>query len=93
MLSLNIKKRFPGLATEDLRGHATFWMYDKNQLGIPRKMYGHGGGDYGIWTLMWFDPKKKKGYILISNTGRNDQSLDAMIFIYRSLYKYGKKKK
>jgi len=37
-------------------------------------MWGHGGGDPGISTLMYFSPIKKTGIIIFQNSGRGTLS-------------------
>ncbi len=59
---------------------------------IPgRTLIGHTGSAYGLYSAMFFDPKEKFGFVVITNGGRaaykNDtnQLLAATI---QTLYKY-----
>lgn len=75
---------------DEINKQAIFWSTLKNPLGIPREMIGHNGGDYGIYTMMFFDQKKGIGYILLSNTGMTEDNHVAMHQVYKSLWEYSK---
>lgn len=70
--------------------HGIFWIIDKNQLGVPAKVIGHSGGDDGIFTMMWLDPERNLGYVMIANTSQADENFGAYVAIWQSLYQYGK---
>lgn len=70
--------------------HGAFWIIDKNQLGVPKKVIGHSGGDDGIFSMMWYNPDTELGYILLSNTSRTDENIGAYILLWQSLYRYSK---
>lgn len=67
-----------------------FCFHDKNILGNPQRVKGHLGGDTGIFTSVWFEPKSGLGYIFFSNTGRSDQNLNTTIYVWQQLYRYRK---
>ena len=73
--------------------HGLFWMHDKNILGNPRKVKGHIGGNWGVFTSVWFEPKRGLGFILLSNTERGESNFTSTIYIWQSLYRYSKKLK
>ena len=53
--------------------YGTFWS------GIG-SMVGHDGGDPGITTEMYFDPQKKKGFVMLINLDEKEiPRLDKMI--------------
>ncbi|MEM8484439.1 MAG: serine hydrolase domain-containing protein [Bacteroidota bacterium] len=70
--------------------HGLFWIIDKNQLGVPAKVIGHSGGDDGIFSMLWFDPKTELGYVMLANTSQVDANFGAYIELWQSLYRYGK---
>jgi hypothetical protein len=55
-------------------------------------MIGHNGGDYGIYTMMFFDQESGIGYILLANTGLTEENAISMINIYKSMWLYSKNK-
>lgn len=75
---------------DEINKQAVFWSTLKNPLGIPKEMIGHNGGDYGIYTMMFFDQKTGVGYILLSNTGMTEDNHVAMHQVYKSLWEYSK---
>ncbi len=77
---------------DEIYKQAIFWSTMKSPLGIPREMIGHNGGDYGIFTMMFFDQKSGIGYILLSNTGMTEDNVVSMHNIYKNLWKYSLKK-
>jgi CubicO group peptidase (beta-lactamase class C family) len=67
------------MLTPDFSGsYAKFW-----QAG---KRIGHGGGDPGVSTRMYFDPGKKLGIIIFINTGSYDnfEELEDKVYEYGS---------
>jgi len=67
------------MLTPDFSGsYAKFWQTGK---GI-----GHGGGDPGVSTRMYFDPGKKLGIIIFINTGSYDnfEELEDKVYEYGS---------
>ena len=55
----------------------------------PRGYVGHTGGDPGISTLMFFDPKTKTGKILMINTSIiNEEGFNEFVSIWNTLDKY-----
>ena len=50
---------------------------------------GHSGGDPGISSLMFFDPKTQLGRILIVNTDLNEEGFKDFLALYETLAKYG----
>ena len=92
MIRRHTPRRIKNIEGEKIK-QGIFWYKSKNELGIPRKMIGHNGGDFGIFTMMFFDPKKDKGYILLSNTEKTAVNDLTMNFIYQNLYKKTKKVK
>ena len=81
-----------GISTidSDHNNMGIFWWHESNLLGMPLKVKGHIGGDTGVFTSAWFAPKTGKGFILFSNTGREEMNADAIIYIWQQLYRYGK---
>ncbi len=69
------------------------WSTLKNPLGIPREMIGHNGGDVGVYTMMYFDPKTGIGYILLSNTGMAEGNHVSFVSIYKSLWSFSRTRK
>lgn len=78
---------------DEINKQAIFWSTMKSPLGIPREMIGHNGGDYGIFTMMFFDQKSGIGYILLSNTGMTEENVVSMHNIYKSLWQFTQGKK
>ena len=73
------KSRVLEMLTPDFSGsYAKFW-----QAG---KRIGHGGGDPGVSTRMYFDPGKKLGIIIFINTGSYDnfEELEDKVYEYGS---------
>jgi len=87
MLESTVSSKVEGLQSS---GQGVFWIMDKNQLGVPAKVIGHSGGDAGIFTMLWINPKSGKGYIFLSNTGQIEENVGAMIYLWRALNKFGK---
>jgi len=87
MLSSNLAKKTKGV---EYIGQGVFWVIDKNQLGVSSKVIGHSGGDEGIFTMFWINQKTKVGYLLLSNTGKSEHNVGALIYLWRSLNNYGK---
>ncbi|EAR01965.1 serine hydrolase domain-containing protein [Maribacter sp. HTCC2170] len=52
---------------------------------------GHSGGDPGVSTHMFFDPKTKLGRILIVNTELEQEGFEELIAIGKALTKFGNK--
>ena len=77
---------------DDINRQAIFWSTMKSPLGIPKEMIGHNGGDYGVYTMMFFDQKTGIGYILLSNTGLTEGNHMSMVGIYKSLWRYARGK-
>ena len=77
---------------DEINKQAIFWSTMKSPLGIPQEMIGHNGGDYGVYTMMFFDQKSGVGYILLSNTGLTEENAISMVNIYKSLWLYSKNK-
>lgn len=69
------------------------WSTLKSPLGIPREMIGHNGGDVGVYTMMYFDPKTGIGYILLSNTGMAEGNHVSFVSIYKNLWSFSKTKR
>ncbi len=68
---------------------------DEDNLGIfiekliSNNVYGHSGQDPGIFTLMFFDPSKKIGRILIKNTeNEKDEAHQAYWDIWNTLEEF-----
>lgn len=76
----------------EISKQAIFWSTMKSPLGIPKEMIGHNGGDYGVYTMMFFDQKSGIGYILLSNTGLTEENTISMVNIYKSLWQYSRSK-
>ncbi|WP_375562100.1 serine hydrolase domain-containing protein [Bernardetia sp. OM2101] len=56
---------------------------------ITRNVIGHSGSDLGVFTLMFFDPEKKIGRILIKNTeSESDEANQAFWDVWNTLEKY-----
>jgi len=75
---------------DEIHKQGIFWSTMKSPLGIPREMIGHNGGDYGIYTMMFFDQKSGVGYILLTNTGLQEGNHISMVGIYQSLWNYAR---
>lgn len=76
---------------DEINSQGVFWYTIKSPLGIPRKLVGHNGGNEATYTMMFFDPKKDIGYILLSNVNMDaDGTHVAFVNIYKSLWHYGK---
>jgi len=93
MMKFSKKKGVEG----DKGNISIFWNKNKNELSIPRKLIGHNGGDTGMYSMMFFDPKKEIGYILLCNTDKADyygkdgyDCLMTLGVIYKGLYLYAK---
>ncbi len=76
---------------DEIHKQGIFWSTLKNPLGIPREMIGHNGGDFGVYTMMYFDENSGIGYILLSNTGMDDENHVSFVTIYKSLWNYARK--
>ncbi len=50
---------------------------------------GHSGGDPGISSFMFFDPKTQLGRILVVNTDLNEEGYKAFLSIWETLAEYG----
>lgn len=68
---------------------------DEDNLGIfiekltSHKVYGHSGQDPGVFTLMFFDPDKKIGRILIKNTeSEKDEAFQAYWDIWSKMQEF-----
>jgi len=75
---------------DEIHKQGVFWSTLKNPLGIPNEMIGHNGGDYGIYTMMFFDQKSGIGYILLCNTGMNEENHVSMVSIYKNLWRFSR---
>jgi CubicO group peptidase (beta-lactamase class C family) len=52
---------------------------------------GHSGGDPGISSFMFFDPKTQLGRILVVNTDLNEEGYKAFLGLWETLAEYGGK--
>ncbi len=52
---------------------------------------GHSGGDPGISSFMFFDPKTQLGRILVLNTDLNEEGYKAFLGLWETLAEYGGK--
>jgi len=77
---------------DEISKQAILWSTMKSPLGIPKEMIGHNGGDYGIYTMMFFDQESGIGYILLANTGLTEENAISMVNIYKNLWLYSKNK-
>lgn len=85
------QKRDITVLDSDHDNQGIFWWHESSLLGAPPKVKGHLGGDYGIFSAAWLNPKNGLTYILLSNTGRQAENADAYIYVWQSLFKYGKR--
>ena len=75
---------------DEIHKQAIIWSTMKSPLGVPNEMIGHSGGDYGVFTMMFFNQKSGLGYILLSNTGMTPENHISMVNIYQSLWRFSK---
>jgi len=83
------KKIKSSVSGREYDNQGVFWMIDRNLYGIAYSLTGHGGGDYCINTMFWFDPKTELGYILVGNTGQSEANWSNQVRIYNSLVSLG----
>ena len=83
----------PGLAGQvggrEADNHGVFWFIDRNQYGIFYQLTGHNGGDEGINTMMWYNPRTELGYIFIGNTSQTAFNTVHHILAMQSLASLG----
>lgn len=81
-------KKLRNSLDDEIERQGIFWVTTRKLLGIPGAMLGHNGGGFGVFTMMFFNPKTGVGYIMLTNTGLTEENHVSLFNIYRNLWLY-----
>lgn len=95
LLTPNGFKKFYKKQTFDGKSFGCFIEYTNEWMGISDNLIGHNGAEFGVFSGMYFNPKRNTGKIIITNTD-SDFFDDGQIWgetrsIWKSLLAYEKK--
>ncbi|MFS4447346.1 serine hydrolase domain-containing protein [Maribacter sp. 2307UL18-2] len=92
VLSKEGYKRFYQKEKHDEEFYGCFIEYNNKWIRITDDMIGHDGSDPGVFTGMFFNPKRNTGKILISNTDTDyigeNKIYEEITMIWKSLIDY-----
>ena len=63
----NSAKQLSFSNNEKTETYGIFNEYRDDFLNVKNNMIGHNGSDPGVFTAMYFNPKEKFGFVVISN--------------------------
>lgn len=87
---LNLQKLRSSL-DDEIHRQGLLWYSAKNQLGVSRELIGHNGGHNSAFAMMFFDPKTKRGLIMLGNTNLDaDHNHVAYFNIFKTLWLFSR---
>ena len=87
---LHLQKLKSSLDDEIYR-QGLLWYSAKDQLGVSRELIGHNGGHNSAFAMMFFDPKTKRGLIMLGNTNLDpDHNHVAYFNIFKTLWLFSR---